>query len=88
MVGDEEAQVRAQTCFKCPHNVFPDKGEFLAWSDEIAEAATGGRRVVGQEELGNCEICTCPLRAKVFAKDLKMKVEEREKLPDWCWQKK
>lgn len=68
-VQQGEADRRASICIKCPHNVFPDKGPFLKWSDDIAKEAVGDRRSVHHDELGNCEICTCPLRAKVWTGD-------------------
>lgn len=81
----EQAEKRAQICIKCPHNVFPDKGAFIKWSDEIAEASTGGLRCASYDKLGNCEICTCPLRAKIFYKKAQMTDEESAKAPDFCW---
>lgn len=88
MVGDEEAERRAQICVKCPHNVFPDKGPFLAWSDSLAEAATGGRRTASYDTLGSCEACQCPLRAKIWYKgELKLSEKEKEVMRGvGCWQ--
>lgn len=87
MVSQEEADIRSEICSECPHNVFPDKGPFVKWSDEIAGAATGGRQSSKHNLLGNCEICSCPLRAKVFHKHPKPSREEKEKMPSFCWQK-
>lgn len=84
------ADERADQCSKCPHNYFPDKSKFLEYSDQIAEAATGGKRSKFHNLLGNCEVCTCPLRAKVFY-DGKVtltpdEVKAMEKVN--CWQLK
>ena len=87
-VSQEEADRRASICVKCPKNVFPDKGAFLKWSDEIAYHSIGDRRSKLHDELGNCEICSCPMRAKVWH-DGKIDLE-----PEWiepmksvgCWQ--
>lgn len=87
MVGQEEADERSVVCKSCPNNVFPDRFLFIKWSDELAEASTGGRKSKEHTSLGNCAICSCPLRAKVFAKDMKMTEEQRKLAPDFCWAK-
>lgn len=89
MVNRDVAQKRADVCITCPQNVFPDKGPFIKWSDRIAEASTGGVRVVGHDKLGNCAACSCPLRAKVwYGGPLELSKEELEQMPDVCWQKR
>jgi hypothetical protein len=88
LVEPEEADRRAGICVKCPENVFPDKGPFIAWSDELAQASTGGRKSKHYNELGNCAICSCPLKAKVWAKHAKLTEDENLKAPDFCWQKR
>ena len=60
------AEERAEQCIKCPNNIFPDKGPFLAWSDEIAIQQVGERKSVHHEDLGSCKVCTCTLKSKVF----------------------
>jgi len=88
MVSQEEANKRAAICKLCPHNVFPDKGPFVKWADHIAEASTGGRKALDHNSLGNCELCTCPLRAKVWAiEPFGNSVEVDKSLPHFCWQK-
>lgn len=62
----EVADARSVQCSTCEFNVFPDKTGFIAWSDKIAEASVGERRSIKHDELGNCAVCSCPLRAKVF----------------------
>jgi len=62
----EVAEKRALQCVSCPNNVFPDKGAFLKWSDDIAIAQVGERKVTVHEQLGSCKVCSCPLRSKVF----------------------
>lgn len=84
----EVADSRAAVCLKCPFNVFPDKGGFIKWSNDIAVATIGERKAKGHEELGQCAVCSCPLRAKVFY------TGSVERNPDWvhkmeavgCWQ--
>lgn len=86
-VSKEEADRRAKVCLGCPHNVFPDKTSFVAWADEVAEASLQGRRSDHHKELGNCEVCTCLLRSKVFyGGKIDIDPKERLKYPDFCWQ--
>lgn len=66
MVLVQEADRRAEICLACPHNIFPDKDMFVKWADEIAFASVGSRRSTHHDKLGNCEVCSCPIRAKVF----------------------
>jgi hypothetical protein len=88
-VTQEVADARAAVCAKCPHNVFPDKGPFIKWSDDIAEAAVGKRKAKDHDAVGNCSICSCPLRAKVWYNgELKFPEEQLKQFPDFCWQKK
>lgn len=86
----DEAQRRADICIKCPHNIFPDKEGFLKWSDNIAEHSVGERKTTVDKELGNCELCTCPLRAKVHigSDSFGISEEVNKTLPDYCWQKR
>lgn len=68
MVSQDIADERSKTCKDCIFNEFPDRGNFVVWSDEIALHSTLGRRAKYHDELGNCMCCTCPLRAKVWYK--------------------
>lgn len=88
MVSQEEADRRAQICLACPHNQFPDKGPFVNWSDQIAEASVGDRRSKHHYELGNCMVCSCTLKAKVhFKGDMGLTKEQADKmLLVNCWQ--
>lgn len=88
MVDQNTADARAAICVECPYNVFPDKGGFLKWSDDIAEASTGGKKSIFHDRLGSCEVCTCTLKAKVFySGKIKLTDEERTKmLAVNCWQ--
>lgn len=82
------ADARAKQCVKCPYNVFPDKTGFRAWSDWIAVKSVERRESIHREELGECAICTCPLKAKVFwdgPVDIKPEWEEPLKEVK-CWQ--
>jgi hypothetical protein len=60
-----EAEKRAAICVGCPHNVFPDRQGFLLWSDNLAYHANADRVTSKDDELGNCAVCSCPLRTKV-----------------------
>lgn len=86
----KEAQARADICVTCPHNIFPDKGPFLAWADERAKHMVGDRKTTVDSKLGNCELCTCPLRAKVHIGGTSFGIDQEvnKLLPDFCWQKK
>lgn len=86
--SQEEADRRAEICVKCPHNVFPDKTRFVRWTDAIAKASIGSRRSKLHNDLGSCEVCTCPLRAKVFYEgDPELTEEELSKMKAvGCWQ--
>lgn len=87
-VSQEEADRRAQICISCPQNIFPDKGPFVRWSDEIMEHSVGDRRALNYQQLGNCGACDCPLRAKVWYGDtIELTEEELSKTPDFCWQR-
>lgn len=65
-VNQEEAEKRGQQCLGCVHNVFPDKGPFLKYTDDIAIKQVGDREVSMAKDLGNCAACTCVLKSKVF----------------------
>jgi len=88
IVSQEEADRRAEICVRCPHNVFPDKKGFVAWSDSIALHSTDGKKSLYHEQLGNCGVCTCPLRAKVFRKGpFRLSPEEWQEMNKvGCWQ--
>ena len=60
------AEERAKQCEGCKFNVFPDKGPFISFADNIAVMQVGERRTENAEKLGNCEVCTCVLKSKVF----------------------
>lgn len=62
----EVAESRAKQCRSCPNNEFPDKNAFVAWSDAVAVASVGDKKTSYHAELGNCKVCSCVLKAKVF----------------------
>lgn len=78
MVDQKVADSRATQCKSCEFNVFPDKNQFLQWSDSVAEASTHGRKSIHYSELGNCRVCSCPLKAKVWYKGTDEKYTEEE----------
>jgi len=90
IVTQEQADKRAEKCLGCVYNVFPDKGAFVRWSDDIAEASVGDLRAKHYESLGNCEVCSCTLKAKVWYKG-SMGLDEKQKeimREVDCWQPK
>lgn len=86
VVADE----RAKICTDCKLNVFPDKTGFIKWADALAAASVGDRRSKYHDKLGNCDGCSCLLRAKVFYNGpMNLKNEEKEKMQganSQCWQ--
>lgn len=89
-VTPEEADRRSNICTSCKLNVFPDKSTFIAWSDAIAEKTIGKLKAVNYDKLGNCEGCTCVLRAKVwfeppFTLEKQQATQMRTTTPN-CWQ--
>lgn len=88
MVSQEEAERRAKICLSCPFNTFPDKGAFIDWSDRMAEACVGDKKTSVHADLGNCEVCSCTLKSKVFYKGpFRCSKEEMERFPQFCWQR-
>jgi hypothetical protein len=83
MVSQEVADARSVICSTCPENIFPDKDGFIEYSDRLAEASTGGKKTVKYSELGNCNLCTCTLKALVWSKNNKVSPEEN--YPAHCW---
>lgn len=89
MVSLPVAEERATICLTCPQNQFPDKGTFVRWADEMAEAATGGKKTKQHDLLGNCIACSCNLRSKVWYKGpFRLSNDEKLKMPSFCWQLK
>jgi hypothetical protein len=84
------ANARARQCSTCRFNIFPDKGQFLKWADMIAENSVGDKATPYDSELGNCAICTCVTKAKVWWKgEIKLTEDERGKMRTVdCWQLK
>lgn len=86
--SQEVADARGAICVQCPGNIFPDKDDFVKWSDDLAEQSVGKLRSAHHDQLGNCAVCTCPLRAKVFWDgEFKFTPRQMKKFPDFCWQK-
>jgi len=89
MVIQKVADRRSSQCVFCRHNVFPDKSAFLRWSDDLAEAATHGRKAKYHNKLGNCTVCSCPLKPKVWYKGEGEKFSKEEVsafMEVNCWQ--
>ncbi len=87
-VKQEVADARSEQCAECKFNEFPDRDRFVKWSDDIALATVGDRKSARHESLGNCGVCSCPLRAKVFFNGkVSLSTEEQEKMRTVnCWQ--
>lgn len=84
-----EAERRSKICEKCPYNVFPDRGPFMKWSDDIAVSCVGERKTQNSSKLGSCAVCNCVLRSKVFYSGELEKFSEEDLLklrPVKCWQ--
>ena len=88
--SQELADSRALTCVNCKANSFPDKDGFIKWADDIAEQTVGDRKSKYHEQIGNCEVCTCLLRSKIFYNEkIKLKKEIEDKMREVnpkCWQ--
>lgn len=88
LVNQETADKRAKQCASCKYNIFPDKGPFIEWVDGIAKASVGEKATPYDDDLGNCEVCSCVNRAKVWYRG-KFEPSEKEikkfKEVD-CWQ--
>lgn len=84
----EVADARSEVCAKCPKNAFPDRDKFIKWSDDIAEMSVGNRRSKNHDLLGICDVCSCPMRAKVFIKGTIALTQEQldEMKTLGCWQ--
>lgn len=90
------AQARADICFKCPYNYLG------AWSvsSRVAEVIHAQReeklrlklRVEGEEKLGVCEVCGCPMILKVWydAETIWKHTPDAvyNRYPEWCWLQK
>jgi len=92
--SQEEAERRATICSTCPHNLIPgenaeEKSAWMEWSDNLAIMSIGERKTSHDAILGNCEICSCPLKSKVFwgGKIELPEEEERQTIPE-CWQRR
>lgn len=91
IVEQEVADERSKQCKGCKFNSFPDKGPFIEWSDRLAEASLGSsKKSKYHDDLGNCDVCSCPLRAKVFYGGVvKIEKAQKEKYKEVnCWQLK
>jgi len=64
--SQKTAEARAAQCVTCKFNVFPDKGPWMAFADNIAIGQVGDKHVSVEKETGSCSVCTCVIRSKVF----------------------
>lgn len=87
-VSAKESARRASICIQCPHNILSEDKGLIAWQDSIAYHSLKDHKTPFDKKLGTCEVCSCPLKAKVhLGGNLGLKEEVRKKLPDYCWQK-
>jgi hypothetical protein len=86
----EVASARAAQCVICKFNEFPNKSHFMQWCDNVAKSCVGKLRTEQHAKLGNCMMCTCVLKAKVFYNgDPKLSEEQRSLAAIVnCWQLK
>lgn len=95
-VAKNTAETRASICAGCQANV--KGGNFGQRFNQVVarelQALMGRLKeqqlsTFADTELGVCDICDCPLKAKVWVPlaliESEMKPETREKLPAWCW---
>lgn len=88
-VSQSVADERAAICITCPKNVNPDFKIYNSWADGVAVASVGDRKSIHHDKLFNCQVCTCPLRAKVWYNGkLDFSEKELKSFPHFCWQKK
>jgi len=87
-----EADNRSETCIGCPANSFPDRKGFIKWAQNASEAVVGGRKSVHHDELGECSICKCNLRSKVWiGTEIELSKDEVARMQlanPGCWQVK
>lgn len=86
-VTKDVAEKRASICFSCPHNQMPINATWL--NKKIYHIIGDDKKTSHDQNLGECEICSCPLRAKVhYGGEIVLSESMNNQLPDFCWQKK
>jgi len=83
-----EADRRSEICRACKYNSFDAKSYTTDYVDRIALAMVGDKKSKYHAELGECSVCICPLKAKVFYEGtVELDTEQVEKMqPVKCWQ--
>jgi hypothetical protein len=87
-VPHAQAQKRADTCLKCPHNVSGVpfiEGIASAIREQVELKNHLKLRVDGEKKLGTCEVCDCCLRLKVHV-PLHVIAPDPEELNDFPWE--
>jgi hypothetical protein len=87
-VEKAQAEFRAATCVRCPHNRFPE-GCSPCQSDSLHKlvySLVGAERTVHHDQLHACDRCGCGLRVKIWA-PLKHILKSSPMLPypAHCW---
>ncbi len=82
-------QRRANACFECPRNSLKVRGgisqiaEVVRWSAEFM--ADAKLEVKGEEKLGTCTVCGCPLKTKIWVPFDVIDQDKKHKFPSNCW---
>ena len=89
-VSKELAQSRANVCLMCPlnkHGIELTEMASEAIREQIGVKNHLQLHVDGENDLFTCEVCSCPLKLKVFVpfRLVKPLPEEKDKYPGVCW---
>lgn len=87
-VSQEVADYRAEVCKECPHNLKAQLNPMHASQDAVALLSIGRSRSKHFEELGNCAVCSCPLKVKVwYGGSIELSRSQYEEMVKvQCWQ--
>lgn len=90
LVGQAEAEKRAEVCTGCEYNRPPGECPTCSSNTLLAavKAVIGDRRTKLDAQLGGCGMCGCGLRAKVHVTQGVLKGATSDiPYPVWCWMK-
>lgn len=91
-VEKEKAQNRTNTCLICPHNkhgVELTESAMSAVREQVGVKNHLNLHTDGENDLFTCELCSCPLKLKVWIPHRRVKLNEgdKDKFPAHCWLK-